>query len=36
VPGLLLTPHLAGVTHESNVRISTVIADAVVAELAAS
>jgi (S)-sulfolactate dehydrogenase len=33
VPGLLLTPHLAGVTHESNVRISRVIADAVVAEL---
>lgn len=36
VPGLLLTPHLAGVTHESNVRISTVIAEAVIAELAAS
>ncbi len=35
VPGLLLTPHLAGVTLESNVRISRVIADAVVAELAA-
>jgi (S)-sulfolactate dehydrogenase len=35
VPGLLLTPHLAGVTHESNVRISRVIADAVVAELVA-
>lgn len=34
VPGLLLTPHLAGVTHESNTRISTMIADAVVAELA--
>ena len=33
VSGLLLTPHLAGVTHESNVRISRVIADAVVAEL---
>jgi (S)-sulfolactate dehydrogenase len=33
VPGLLLTPHLAGVTLESNVRISRVIADAVVAEL---
>ena len=34
VPGLLLTPHLAGVTHESNVRISRVIADAIIAELA--
>jgi (S)-sulfolactate dehydrogenase len=34
VPGLLLTPHLAGVTHESNLRISTMIAEAVVAELA--
>jgi len=36
VPRLLLTPHLAGVTHESNLRISTLIAEAVVAELAAS
>ena len=34
VPGLLLTPHLAGVTLESNVRISRSIADAVVTELA--
>ena len=34
VPGLLLTPHLAGVTLESNVRISTMIADAVLASLA--
>lgn len=34
VPGLLLTPHLAGVTLESNVRISTSIADAVLASLA--
>lgn len=33
VPGLLLTPHLAGVTRESNVRISTLIADAVAATL---
>jgi (S)-sulfolactate dehydrogenase len=33
VPGLLLTPHLAGVTHESNVRVSEVIADAVAAAL---
>jgi len=33
VPGLLLTPHLAGVTRESNVRISTLIADAVATTL---
>jgi (S)-sulfolactate dehydrogenase len=33
VPGLLLTPHLAGVTHESNVRVSEVVADAVATEL---
>jgi (S)-sulfolactate dehydrogenase len=33
VPGLLLTPHLAGVTHESNVRVSEVVADAVASEL---
>jgi len=33
VPGLLLTPHLAGVTHESNVRVSEVVADAIAAEL---
>jgi (S)-sulfolactate dehydrogenase len=36
VPGLLLTPHLAGVTHESNTRISAMIAEAVVAELTAT
>jgi (S)-sulfolactate dehydrogenase len=34
VPGLLLTPHLAGVTHESNVRVSEVVAAAVLADLA--
>jgi (S)-sulfolactate dehydrogenase len=33
VPGLLLTPHLAGVTRESNVRVSEVVADAVLAVL---
>jgi (S)-sulfolactate dehydrogenase len=33
VPGLLLTPHLAGVTLESNTRISLMIAELVVAEL---
>jgi (S)-sulfolactate dehydrogenase len=33
VPGLLLTPHLAGVTHESNVRVSEVVAEAVAHEL---
>jgi len=33
VPGLLLTPHLAGVTHESNVRVSEFVADAVAASL---
>lgn len=33
VPRLLLTPHLAGVTLESNVRISCLIADAVVVAL---
>ena len=36
VPGLLLTPHLAGVTLESNVRISRMIAEAVVATLTTS
>ena len=36
VPGLLLTPHLAGVTLESNVRISRMIAEAVVATLTAA
>jgi (S)-sulfolactate dehydrogenase len=35
VPGLLLTPHLAGVTLESNTRISLMIAERVVAELTA-
>jgi (S)-sulfolactate dehydrogenase len=35
VPGLLLTPHLAGVTRESNVRVSGVVAEAVLAALAA-
>ena len=34
VPGLLLTPHLAGVTRESNVRVSGVVAEAVLAALA--
>lgn len=29
VPNLILTPHIAGVTHESNVRVSAVIAAAV-------
>jgi len=33
VPGLLLTPHLAGVTHESNVRVSEVVAEAIAHEL---
>ena len=36
VPGLLLTPHLAGVTLESNVRISRMIAEAVVTTLTTS
>jgi (S)-sulfolactate dehydrogenase len=36
VPGLLLTPHLAGVTLESNTRISRMIAELVVAELTTS
>lgn len=30
---LILTPHIAGVTHESNVRVSDMIAEAVLAEL---
>ena len=34
VPGLVLTPHLAGVTRESNVRVSGVVAEAVLAALA--
>ena len=29
VPGLILTPHVAGVTQESNVRVSAMVADAV-------
>jgi (S)-sulfolactate dehydrogenase len=29
VPNLLLTPHVAGVTHESNVRVSGMIAERV-------
>jgi (S)-sulfolactate dehydrogenase len=33
VPNLILTPHIAGVTGESNVRVSEVIARAVLAEL---
>jgi (S)-sulfolactate dehydrogenase len=32
-PGLILTPHIAGVTRESNVRVSTMIADNVAAAL---
>jgi (S)-sulfolactate dehydrogenase len=31
LPGLLLTPHLAGVTRESNVRVSIVVAEAILA-----
>jgi len=34
-PNLILTPHIAGVTRESNVRVSTLIADKVAAALAA-
>ncbi len=34
VPNLLLTPHIAGVTVESNVRVSDVTARAVAAQLA--
>lgn len=33
IANLLLTPHIAGVTEESNVRVSNVIADKVLAEL---
>ncbi|MDE2121565.1 MAG: 3-phosphoglycerate dehydrogenase, partial [Betaproteobacteria bacterium] len=33
VPNLLLTPHVAGVTRESNVRVSSLIADKVGAAL---
>ena len=35
-PNLLLTPHIAGVTAESNVRVSTLIAEKVAAALARS
>lgn len=35
LPNLLLTPHIAGVTQESNVRVSNRTADAVLAHLAA-
>lgn len=34
VPNLILTPHIAGVTRESNVRVSSMVADAVLEELA--
>jgi (S)-sulfolactate dehydrogenase len=33
IANLLLTPHIAGVTEESNIRVSSVIADKVLAEL---
>jgi (S)-sulfolactate dehydrogenase len=33
-PNLVLTPHIAGVTRESNVRVSTLIAEQVAAALA--
>ena len=33
-PNLILTPHVAGVTRESNARVSTLIADKVAAALA--
>ena len=32
-PNLILTPHIAGVTHESNTRVSTMIAEKVAAAL---
>jgi len=32
-PNLILTPHIAGVTAESNIRVSTLIADKVLAAL---
>jgi (S)-sulfolactate dehydrogenase len=35
-PNLVLTPHIAGLTRESNVRVSTLIADKVAAALAAA
>ncbi|MEM6850193.1 MAG: NAD(P)-dependent oxidoreductase, partial [Pseudomonadota bacterium] len=34
LPNLLLTPHIAGVTEESNIRVSRVTAENVLAELA--
>lgn len=34
IPNLILTPHIAGVTEESNVRVSNLIADKVLAHLA--
>ena len=33
VPNLVLTPHIAGVTEESNVRVSTLIAETVLNHL---
>lgn len=33
IPNLVLTPHIAGVTEESNVRVSQVVAEKVMAEL---
>jgi len=35
LPNLILTPHIAGVTEESNVRVSAVTAEAVARHLAA-
>jgi (S)-sulfolactate dehydrogenase len=35
VPNLVLTPHIAGVTDESNVRVSAVTAEAVARHLGA-
>ena len=34
VPNLLLSPHVAGITHEANVRVSRVTVEAVLEELA--
>ena len=36
IANLLLTPHIAGVTEESNVRVSSLVADKVLAELEAA
>jgi (S)-sulfolactate dehydrogenase len=36
VPNLILTPHIAGVTTESNARVSDLVADRVLAHLAKS